>query len=185
MRIRSAQTFRRIAAASLLLSCAHDYRDPDPAAGATALVVVENGSADSHESINASMWASVLDVYEGAPDCTKRYLGTVSIANPVREIRLAAGRVAVLSLSVLVPEADATCKVEGAFVPAAGESYRFTVRDNFNRKCSVDLSYANGNEVPMIDWRDCEPPVTPPVTSRLDSRAPSSRSSPPPSTRRA
>ncbi len=142
------------AAASLVLACAHDYRDPDPAAGPTARVVIENPSA---ESVYISMTAAAVHVYEANPECVRTYLGTVSIADPGWAILLAADRSALLQLSIVEEGRHGTrsCDVAIGFVPQAGETYRLITREGFQHRCIVELRNASGQPVEAFDPRDC------------------------------
>lgn len=105
------------------------------------------------------MSAGSFHIYEGAEDCTKNYLGTVSNANPIREVRVVANRMIVFGVSLIVtePPFEQTCKGEFGFIPAAGETYRLVVSSDWGRGCTMRLLNPAEREVRAIDWRSCEP----------------------------
>jgi hypothetical protein len=143
------------AAAGLVFACAHDYRDPDPAAGSTARVVIENPSADS---VYISMDAAAVHVYERAPECTRTYLGTVSVADLKREILVAADRPVLFHFSINVLEARrmAICDTEIGFTPRAGATYRLIAGEHFRQRCSLQVLNSSGEQVPAFDPSECE-----------------------------
>jgi hypothetical protein len=149
------------AAALLALACAHDYRDPDPASVPTALLVIENPWADLPEMSSAE---AVVHVYETDPVCERTYLGTVSIAERERAIRLAADRSVSLELSLLEQGRYGTrsCDVAIAFVPKASADYRLILGDRFRERCTIELQTASGEPVRAYDPRQCRPDLGPP-----------------------
>jgi hypothetical protein len=135
------------------LGCAHGYVDPDPAAGPTARVVIENPDADSTYSLMAEA-GPVINVFELTPDGTRTYLGTLSTTPARQEIGVRADRPTVLEflLAVTVPVGIRySCKVERQLVAAAGATYRAIASDNLRKHCTLRLFDASGREIERSD----------------------------------
>jgi hypothetical protein len=149
------------ASAAVALACANaarEYRDPDPALGPTALVVITN---PFQRAPFTSGTRAIVHLYEGsAADCAEAYLGSVSLDASDQTLRVAAGREAIFRLSLESIETLYTTRCSAAigFVPEAEHGYRIDFHEHFWLHCSIGLTDESGESVAAFDPRYCESP---------------------------